>query len=307
MPRRRSAVCTALTRIHDKRVIYLITVNYDSAELIKTLLASIQPSFEIAHRFVIVNNSPSDRQIHTLATDSVRILEAGNNLGFGGGCNLGLQWVFEQDRRAIVWLINPDTTLQPDSLLKAGNFCRAHPELSIMGTIVREPDGKIWFAGGEFQPENGRIVAIETLPKFDGDYIETAWVTGCSLLLNLQNFAVCPQFDPDYFLYYEDFDFCHRYAKQGHSIVITNHIQITHQPSSITGRNLALKVQLSTTSYLLALERHTYPTVLLYRLSRILFHALRVSLVEPEKAIAIIKGVLQYLKRVRGLGKFNHG
>lgn len=288
-------------------MIYLITVNYHSADLIKSLLASVQPSFDMAHQVVIVNNSPDDRQIHTLATESVHLLEAEHNLGFGGGCNLGLQWVFEQDRTSLVWLINPDTTLHPTSLQDAIQFCQAHSDLSIIGTVVRQPDNTIWFAGGEFNPTNGRIVATETPPSGDAEYSITAWVTGCSLLLNLQNFSTCPQFDPDYFLYYEDFDFCRRYAKQGHSVVITPQIEITHQPSSITGRNASLKVESSTFSYLLALEKHTHPKVLLYRLSRILLHAMRSSVVEPEKAIAIIKGVFHYLVRVRRFGKFNHG
>jgi GT2 family glycosyltransferase len=134
-------------------------------------------------------------------------------------------------------------------------------------------------------------------------YVETAWVTGCSLLLNLNTFADCPQFDPAYFLYYEDFDFCRRYAKQGHPVVVTNQIRVVHTPSSITSRNQSLKLQYSTDSYLLALQRHTSPAVTLYRLGRILGHALRISWVEPEKAIAIIKGVRTYLVRVSRFGK----
>jgi GT2 family glycosyltransferase len=278
-------------------VIYLITVNYYSTELIAKLLISIQVQADVNYQLIVVNNSPAE-DCSMLAGDRVLILQAGENLGFGGGCNLGLNWVFERDRSATVWLINPDTTLPNNSLNPAAQFCRAHPTLSIMGTIISEPSGKIWFAGGEFVPETGKIVAsTERSTHANTDYVETSWVTGCSLLLNLQNFDPCPQFDPAYFLYYEDFDFCRRYAQQGHAVVITEQIQIIHQPSLITSRNPTLKLQQSTFSYLLALDRHTRQPVVWYRLSRIVFHALRMSVVQPQRAIAILKGVLQFWQR----------
>ena len=292
-------------------MIYLITVNYYSAELIAKLWASIQgQSHAPDHQLIIVNNSAAE-DCATLAGDRVVILEAGANLGFGGGCNLGLNWVYERDRAATVWLINPDATLPENALNHAAQFCSAHPTLSIIGTIISEPSGKIWFAGGEFVPETGKIVASTELAgtgfgstelassgfvSKKADYVETSWVTGCSMLLNLQNFDPCPQFDPAYFLYYEDFDFCRRYAQQGHSVVITP-IQVIHQPSSITSRNPSLTLQHSTFSYLLALKRHTSQPVFWSRLSRIIFHAVRVGVVQPRRAIAIVKGVLHFGQR----------
>ncbi|PZV18494.1 MAG: glycosyl transferase [Leptolyngbya sp.] len=279
-------------------MIYLITVNYYSTALIAQLLASIQSQIgvDIEYQLIIVNNSPAE-DCSKLAGDRVLILEAGENLGFGGGCNLGLNWVYERDRAATVWLINPDTTLPENALNQAIQFCRTHPTLSIIGTIISEPSGKIWFAGGEFVPETGKIVACTEISIHPNtDYVATSWVTGCSLLLNLQNFDPCPQFDPAYFLYYEDFDFCRRYAQEGHSVVITP-IQVIHYPSSITSRNPSSTLQHSTFSYLLALERHTRPQVLWYRLSRIVFHAVRVGIVQPQQAIAILKGILQFWQR----------
>jgi len=278
-------------------VIYLITVNYYSADLIAQLLTSIQgQSHAPDYRLIVINNSAAE-DCATLAGDRLVILEAGANLGFGGGCNLGLNWVYERDRTATVWLINPDATLPENSLNHAAEFCSAHPTLSIIGTIISEPSGKIWFAGGEFVPETGRIVASTELPVHQNtDYVETSWVTGCSLLLNLQNFDPYPQFDPAYFLYYEDFDFCRRYAQQGHSVVMTS-IHVIHQPSSIASRNPTLTLQHSTFSYLLALKRHTSQPVFWYRLSRILFHAVRVGIVQPQRAIAILRGTLHFWQR----------
>lgn len=108
----------------------------------------------------------------------------------------------------------------------------------------------------------------------DTEISTTDWVTGCSILINFKNFKSCPEFDQDYFLYYEDFDFCRRYAKQGHKIAITQKISVVHKPSSITNKNPDLKLEHSIYSYLLSLEKHTSRLVLIYRLIRITITAL---------------------------------
>ena len=237
-------------------MIYLLTVNYNCAELIKRLIASLDD--DLSATLIIVNNSTEDKNIQSLAAQRVKIIEAGENLGFGKGCNLGLDWIYQQDREAIVWLVNPDAYLLPDSLEKASKFFQQYPEVAIAGTEIYEPHGKIWFGWGKFNSKIGTInVVEESLDYGDKPYLIPDWVTGCSLLINFSNFSTCPHFDPDYFLYYEDFDFSRRYANQGYLVVVTNQIKIIHEPSSITRRYGYLRLTHNIYSYLLSLEKHT--------------------------------------------------
>ncbi|MGI0489644.1 glycosyltransferase [Pantanalinema rosaneae CENA516] len=281
-------------------MIYLITVNYFSTDLIAQLLVSIKSTKASNFKLVIVNNSPDDRQIQKLAGVSVVILEAEQNLGFGAGCNLGLQWVYQQERSAIVWLINPDTTLPEDALIQVDRFFQNHPELAIVGTVVDQPNGQPWFTGGQFMTETGAILTTDRFAHSSNpDYVPCDWVTGCSMLLNLQQFSSCPQFDQAYFLYYEDVDFCQRYRQVGYSVGITNLIRVIHQPSSISDRNLSAKFRYSTFSYLLTLERYAGRLALGWRLLRLAFHALVLLPVQPQIAIAKLQGISTYLKRNR--------
>ncbi|MBD1938839.1 glycosyltransferase [Microcoleus sp. FACHB-68] len=281
-------------------MIYLVTVNYYSTELLEKLITSIQEDRNIFYQLVIVNNSPADLSINSLKNSrEILILDAGENIGFGRACNLGLNWVYDQDPQAIVWIVNPDALLVEKSLKEAYQFVAANPEVSITGTSVYEPNGNVWFAGGQFAPQNGKIIASEgVLPPECSAYVPVDWVTGCSMLINLKHFPECPQFDSDYFLYYEDFDFCRRYAKQGHLIVFTCEIKIIHHPSSITSRHPDLKQQHSIYSYLLALEKHTSPSVLFSRLAKIFVSALISLPVKPKLARNKLKGVVKYCKRV---------
>lgn len=280
-------------------MIYLLAINYYSSQLIAKLINSISPNQVVEYQIIIVNNSPEDKSIQDLKTDKVVILESGENLGFGKACNLGLNWIYQQNQKAIIWLINPDAYLLPEALEKVPALFQNHPELSILGTIIYTTTGEIWFAGGEFIPQKGAIIP-KIIDNQDSKfpYLKTDWVSGCSLLINLQKFPICPQFDPEYFLYYEDFDFCQRYAKQGHLIAITNQIGVVHQPSTITGKNAFLKFQHSTYSYLLTLEKYTNKIVLLLRFVRLLLNAIYLIPLKPKVALGKFAGISLYLRRV---------
>jgi len=277
-------------------VIYFLTINYYSTNLITQLISSIQSSNETPHKTVIINNSSDDDSIHLLKSELVLILQPGTNLGFGNGCNLGLSWIYAQDPQAIVWIINPDAYLLQTSLEKVSLFFDKYPELSIVGTIIYTPTKEVWFGGGRFIRRTGTIVDLDSTNS-DTAYIDCDWVSGCSLVINLRNFLECPQFDPAYFLYYEDFDFCRRYANLGHLIAVTQQLSVIHHPSTITNRNIFRKIQHSTYSYLLTLEKYTNKLVLLLRLTRLLVYAFILILVKPKVAFGKLYGVLLYLKR----------
>lgn len=304
-------------------MIYFVTVNYYSSNLIAELVNSIakggcdgvkgngdrkfnhiiksndSPTLtpNIDYQIIIINNSPDDDAIHHLKSDNILIIEAGSNLGFGQACNLGLNWIYKQDPQATVWIINPDTCVLPNALEKAAAFFKEYSKLSIVGTIIYTLSGEIWFAGGEFITEIGEIKTNVSIKNTELPYLKTDWVSGCSLLINFTNFASCPQFNPDYFLYYEDFDFCQRYQKEGHLITITHQIGVVHEPSAITGKNMAAKFKHSTYSYLLTIEKYTNKHILIVRFTRLLFNAIYLIPTKPKVAFGKLHGMWLYLRR----------
>ena len=282
-------------------VIYFITVNYYSSKLITHLLESLEKQAKIPYQLIIVNNSPDDSDIEDLDRENTIILQAGENLGFGKGCNLGMQWVYEQNPEAIIWLINPDTLMLTDSWEKVPDFFTARPEVSILGTMVYEPSGDIWFGGGEFNRTTGSIVITDRLFLHNPNaaYLPCDWVTGCSCLINLKKFQTCPEFDSEYFLYYEDFDFCRRYAREGHIIAMTDRFAVFHQPSEITNKNLFNKYYHSTYSYLFTIQKYCHPVVYWFRLVRLALNSLWWLVRERQVGMGKIKGILSYLKQER--------
>jgi GT2 family glycosyltransferase len=276
-------------------MLYFLTVNYYSAHLIIRLIKSLPQAQNIVYQVIIVNNSPKDLEIKQLQQNNIHILETEANLGFGRACNLGLNYIYQENPQAIVWLINPDTYFQSIDLTLVSTLFNQYPPISILGTTIYTPNGEVWFGGGLFIPSSGTIKSTNLFTDFDDNlYKNCDWVSGCSLLINLKKFSECPQFDPQYFLYYEDFDFCRRYAAQQHQIAITNKISVIHEPSTISDRNIINKLNHSTYSYLITLKQYCSPLVFYLRLLRLIIYGVIILPIKPKITFGKFLGLCQY-------------
>jgi N-acetylglucosaminyl-diphospho-decaprenol L-rhamnosyltransferase len=283
--------------------LYFLTVNYNSSCLISRLLQSLPNQSQYSYQVLIINNSPNDREIFKLQNDYIKIIESGKNLGFGQACNLGLNWIKDQDRQAIIWLINPDAYFNENFLTTAINFFKQYLHISILGTIVYDSEEKVAAAGGTFTPGIAAFKTNYSLPQdLTQDYFITDWVSGCSLLINLANFKEIPQFDSRYFLYYEDLDFCLRYGQQGHQIAVSHLLKIVHDTSSITNRNIFQKYRHITHSYLIHIEKYGNLSVFILTNIRIFINTFRLLLVKPQQGLGKLAGFYQYWQtRISGL------
>ncbi|NJO95554.1 MAG: glycosyltransferase [Pleurocapsa sp. CRU_1_2] len=280
-----------------------MVVNYNSSKLIRRLVNSLSVHSSGEYQIIIINNSLDDRGIFQLQSEKIKVIEAQDNLGFGKACNLGLNWIYAQNSQAVVWLINPDAYFDsglvdldigrsPTSLAIA--FLTQHPKISILGTVVYDRVGEITSAGGTFTPNTAALATLDSLPKLTEDYFYTDWVNGCSLLLNLANFSQCPSFDPRYFLYYEDLDFCLRYGQQGHQIAVTPLLKIFHDTSAISDRNLFTKYQHVTKSYLIHIEKHGSLATFVLTNIRMSLNTIRLLIFKPQQGLGKLIGIYNY-------------
>jgi N-acetylglucosaminyl-diphospho-decaprenol L-rhamnosyltransferase len=241
------------------KMLYFLTVNYYSGELIKKLISSIRSASDSDYKIIIVNNSKDDLSLRAGDDNSVTVIESPDNLGFGGGCNLGIEYVYRIDRSALIWLINPDATLDKGAPRYIDRCFQENPNLAILGTKIRDSTEKIWFSGGSFQPFLGTLKhearMTDALDHLIG-LVPTRWVSGCSLILNLAVFDHCPKFDTRYFLYHEDVDLCERYYRQKYIVAITKQVLVTHAVSAIIGKNIQFMFEQYTFSRLLFLALH---------------------------------------------------
>ncbi|KEF41072.1 MAG: hypothetical protein ER33_13435 [Cyanobium sp. CACIAM 14] len=284
--------------------IHFITINYHCSGYIIGLIEDTFASGEADLRFVVVNNSPQDQQLQQWLPSCpdrqrVTLIEACGNLGFGGGCNLGLSHVWQNDRQSLAWLINPDARLVDGAIAYVRQCLRDDPGIGMLGTRIREPGGEIWFSHGSFDPWTGslrhrfpdddcRPTPVRTWP--------TRWISGCSMIFQLGAFRDCPRFDPQYFLDYEDADISERHHRLGYRLRVTQAVLVEHQVSAITRRAPRAKYQHATFSKLYFLHRHATPLALGLNLLYYALRPLTFCLSDPARAQGRWWGLGDYLR-----------
>jgi N-acetylglucosaminyl-diphospho-decaprenol L-rhamnosyltransferase len=289
--------------------IYFITINYHCSDLIQELIAATAALGATNYEFWVVNNSPADAGVAALAgLDRTQVIEAGGNLGFGRACNLALEHLYRHHPDALVWLLNPDARLTPNAIDYVCQCLAADPAIAILGTRIRDLEGRLWFSHGTFNPWLGTLKhrddGVDCAPQPVATH-PTRWVSGCSMVLNLAAFDHCLRFDPQYFLDYEDADLCERYFRQGQRLRVTQAVLVEHQVSAITSRSPRAKFRHATFSKLYFLDRHGTGLALALNLAYAALRPLTYALGRPAMAQGRWAGLFDYLRwrwrRLRGI------
>ena len=301
-----------------ERAIYLVIVNYYACELIAGLLDSIPLAARGRVEAIAINNSPEDGDIPHLTEKfpNLTLLKPETNLGFGSGCNLGLEYVYQINPQALVWLINPDTTIEPTAIDYILECFAQNPDLAILGTRIRDTQGNIWFSEGRFNRWIGSLKHQSGKERgrekefFDNyecpEIIPSRWVSGCSMLLNLEKFARCPNFDPHYFLYYEDNDLCERYYQLGYQIAVTQAVLVTHLVSATTHKDKSAKFRHATYSKLYFLQQHGTILALGLNLIYMLVKIVRILGQDTSIAIGRWQGLQKFIAQTMNLSEFSN-
>lgn len=197
-------------------LVSIVVVTHGTGPVVVRMLASIgrhtsyaQHPFEV----VVVDNPAANGRTSALlheTTTGVRVVPAPHNLGFGGGCNLGV----EMSRGEFVCLANPDLVVTEGWLEPLLDALR-DPQVAIAAPVLLHEDGTVQEAGqvvfrdGGTDPIGGpRLFPGDRSVLFDRDvdYASAAcWVLARSTYVGLGGFD--QEYHPAYF---EDADLAMR-------------------------------------------------------------------------------------------------
>ncbi len=235
----------------------IITINYNGKEDTLELLGSLKnfqfSNFNFQIKTIVVDNGSEDGSVSEIHKKypEIDILQTGENLGFSGGYNKGIEY-------AKVWgadyflLINNDCLIKDNNLLESliktleGNIGLVSPKIYFAPSFEFHKDkyskedlGKvIWYAGGKFDWDNiGNIHrGLDEVDKGQYDLMEEAGVfSGACVLIKKEVLDKLGGFDEKYFLYFEDSDLAKRAKDAGFKIFYNGHVSIFHKVSRSTG------------------------------------------------------------------------
>jgi GT2 family glycosyltransferase len=199
----------------------IIVVSYNTKALLEQSLTSIEAQRGPVDEVIVVDNASPDGSADMVRNrfTGVRLLASGSNLGFARANNQALAMA----RGDLVWLLNPDTRLEPGALAVAATFMQAHPDLGMAGTALINPDGSAQPSVEYRYP--GQRCARSLLGDLPG---EIAWVLGASIVAWRRVLETVGGFDEHFFLYGEDLDLGLAVRKAGWPIGFIEDAVVTH-------------------------------------------------------------------------------
>lgn len=204
--------------------VFTLVLNHQHAEDTLRCLASLRQS-TYRNQFPIVIDNASQAAVRERlrgALPATVLLESEQNLGYAGGNNLGVTYALER-QADMVWILNPDTSVDADALEHLITTAERHPEAGILGsrvlygasrpTTISSDGGRIdWdSAGGVTNIHDG---VPESEVAGEGSHT-VDYVTGSSMLIRREVFEDIGLLPEEYFLYFEETDFAVRARNAG--------------------------------------------------------------------------------------------
>jgi GT2 family glycosyltransferase len=149
----------------------------------------------------------------------VTLIRSGGNLGFAGGCNVGIR-AAGLDAFDFFWLLNTDTVVHRDALAALVRRAQAAPRIGMVGSTIRyydRPHIVEALAGAHLETTSittrqiGQGRPLDEL-RIDAAAVERemSYVAGASMLVSSTFVREVGLMQEDYFLYCEELDWAMR-------------------------------------------------------------------------------------------------
>jgi GT2 family glycosyltransferase len=217
--------------------IAIIVLHYknlpDTLECLHSLAKIDYPSFEI---ILIDNGSSDDLAVAYDLFTSLTIVRNAKNLGFAEGCNRGLSHALLSGAQYML-LLNNDTVVDPTILSSFVQAAQDNPSAGAFGAKIFYYDHPtlIWHAGGNVHLYKLRCYHEGCLDcgldKKWEDVREIAYACGCALFIKASVFEKVGPMAPEFFLIWEEIDWCFRMRKQGYPCLFVPAARVWHKIS----------------------------------------------------------------------------
>lgn len=236
----------------------VVIVSYNTEDWLATCLRSLEDACS-RHTIevIVVDNASHDGSANVAATTypSVRLLQNATNVGFGRAVNLGAT----SARGRYLVLLNPDGRLAPGAIDALVDFAEANPDHVIVGGTTITPEGQpdprsCWGAPTLWSLFCSATLLSTLRPRSRFDPESLGWykrdrpqvvdiVSGCLMLVRIEDWRYLDGFDERYFLYGEDADLCLRASEAtGRTCAVTPDAVMVHAVSASSASAIHKKV-----------------------------------------------------------------
>jgi len=244
----------------------IIIVNFNVKPLLSRCLESIfQEAQGLSYEVIVVDNASDDssveylkdlvskrKELHPVKSSAfgrgaaeplfnrVKVIFNDKNLGFAKANNQG----FKIAQGEFILFLNPDTETKPGALEKMIEFMKKNPDCGIAGPTLLGVNGKIQDSVRSFPGLFSQILIFLKLHHlfpllrvfkkyflYSFDYQkeqEVDQVMGAFLLTRREVIEEVGAFDENFYIWFEEVDFCFRAKKASWKVIYTPGSQILH-------------------------------------------------------------------------------
>jgi GT2 family glycosyltransferase len=221
------------------KIIDIVILHFGDIEVTKKCIQSLEKYLTSYRRIILINNDVRYDITKIFKQTKKRIcINSGANLGFAKGVNIGIKKALE-DKADYVVLLNNDTSSNNDFLLPLVEVLERNKQIGIAGPVIkfRAADTFLFDHGGELSPYTGSSNHDNRKKPAKDEVLLVDFISGCCMMIKADLLKTIGLFDENYFMYYEDVDFCLRAKKSNFSIAVVPVSIINHALSKSVGRN----------------------------------------------------------------------
>lgn len=229
-----------------KPLVSIVTVHYNQPLLTKQLLDSLrQISYSSVEVWVVDNGSMPTHSVDSLIEvfPEVNFIKSAVNLGFAGGNNL----VLDKAKGDYVLFLNNDTEVATDFIEPLVSRFQSDDSIGMVSPKIKyyERPELIQYAGSteiNMLTGQGHFIGHQQPDQAMFDHsTPTAYIHGAAMMVSSKLIASVGPMNEDYFLYYEELDWCARAKRAGFTVWYESASVVWHKESMSTGKASPLK------------------------------------------------------------------
>lgn len=241
----------------------IITVNFNQHQVNIDFLKSIKlnPSKHKLEVIFVDNGSSTEYEedYKSIYPDLIYIRSA-HNLGFAGGNNLGIQAASGD----YLLFLNNDTEITAGFIDILLSEFEANPDIGLLSPLILYFDQQdiIQYAGfskmNYLTCRNKGIGNMELdKQQYSQDSRETGYCHGAAMMCKKSDLDIVGNMAEEFFLYYEELDWCEKFKKANKKIWFTGKTKIYHKESMSVGKESSLKTYFMVRNRFLFIRRNT--------------------------------------------------
>ena len=234
---------TTKRRQSGRPLVYAVVVTYNGARWIRECLRSLLLTTYDPLQILVVDNASSDGTASIVRDEfpTVGLISCIRNLGYGAGCNLGIETAYRSGADHIV-ILNQDVIVTADWLQPLVSVAEDIPVIGMLGPL------QMGYKNRRVDPFQEKILEKQRMDfsylpeEHKGNVTPVRSLIGAALFIPRRTIERVGGFDPYYFMYAEETDLCERVLFHGLRIALVKNSVIRHM-STRTVSELAPRVR----------------------------------------------------------------